>query len=121
MTKNSIYIAGPMRGYPNFNFEAFHTAEEQFKQRGWDVFNPARKDEEQYGKDFNDNNPDGDLDQAIAEGFSMRVALFQDTKFICNHATHIFMLRGWENSAGARAEHSLAVALGHEILYQGAL
>ena len=31
----------------------------------------------------------------------------------------IYMLRGWENSKGARAEHAVAVWIGLEIIYQG--
>jgi hypothetical protein len=31
----------------------------------------------------------------------------------------IYMLRGWESSKGARAEHAVAVWLGLEIIYQG--
>jgi hypothetical protein len=31
----------------------------------------------------------------------------------------IYMLRGWEQSKGARAEHAVAVWIGLEIIYQG--
>lgn len=31
----------------------------------------------------------------------------------------IYMLRGWEQSKGARAEHTVAVWIGLEIIYQG--
>ena len=30
----------------------------------------------------------------------------------------IYMLRGWENSKGARAEHAVAVWVGLDIMYQ---
>jgi len=33
-------------------------------------------------------------------------------------ADALFMLKGWERSAGARAEHALAVCCGKEIVYQ---
>lgn len=36
-----IYIAGPMRGYPNLNFLAFHAAAECLQSQGYEVFNPA--------------------------------------------------------------------------------
>lgn len=32
--------------------------------------------------------------------------------------THIYMLRGWENSKGATAEHAVAKWIGLEIIYQ---
>ena len=37
-----IYIAGPMSGHPNGNFEAFFAKEKQLLSEGWDVVNPAR-------------------------------------------------------------------------------
>jgi len=39
-----------------------------------------------------------------------------NTLMLC---THIYMLRGWERSKGARAEHAVAVWIGLEIMYQG--
>jgi hypothetical protein len=49
--------------------------------------------------------------------FSLRRALAYDTNWICTEADAIFMLKGWEKSRGATAEHALAIALGHEIIY----
>ena len=39
-----IYIAGPMRGYENFNFPAFDAAAQLYRAIGYEVFNPADKD-----------------------------------------------------------------------------
>lgn len=36
-----IYIAGPMTGYPEFNFPAFHAAATMLRSLGFDVVNPA--------------------------------------------------------------------------------
>ena len=119
MSKNKIYIAGPMRGYPQFNFPAFYAAGDYFKSIGWEVFNPAQKDDEKYGNEMATTNLTGDEDEAAEEhGFCLRTALAMDLNWICKEATHIYMLKGWEKSRGAMAEHATAIALGHTIMYE---
>lgn len=114
-----FYIAGPMSGLPNFNFPAFNAAALHLRGQGHTVFNPAERDIERHGgTDISAGNEKGDPALAASQhGFSLREALADDTAFICKEATAIAMLPGWENSKGARAEHALAVALGHEIIY----
>ena len=116
---NKIYIAGPMSGIAHFNFPAFNKAAKDFREQGFEVFNPAERDIERHGEDISICNPTGDQGLAKAQyGFSLRDALYDDLSFITKHATHIHMLRGWEKSLGARAEHATATALGLEISYQ---
>ena len=97
------YLAGPMRGIPNFNFPAFFEAEEFLVSLGHTVFNPARRDEEQYGKEVS-NSPDGNLEDVASAGFSLREALAADTRYICLEADAIALLPDWECSKGATAE-----------------
>ena len=112
-----LYIAGPMRGLPAFNFPAFYAAEETLTAVGHECFNPARRDNDHHGADISAGNLTGDEHVAAAEhGFSLRDALAADCEYICRHAEGLFMLPGWNKSAGARAEHALAKALGLEIL-----
>jgi hypothetical protein len=117
-----IYLAGSMSGIPNFNFPAFNAAAAQLRSDGHFVFNPAERDIERHGGvDISADNPTGDPALAAkTHGFSLREALADDTAFICKEADAIAMLPGWENSKGARAEHALAFALGHSIIYLGA-
>ena len=42
MPPKTTYLAGPMRGYPDFNFAAFYEAEDFLKSQGYGVVNPAR-------------------------------------------------------------------------------
>lgn len=115
-----IYIAGPMRGYKDFNFPAFMVAEEIVRENGAEeVFNPARRDLEAHGAEAFESET-GDLADIAHLGFDLREALGADTEWICRTATAIYMLDGWENSSGARAEKALAEALGHTVLYQTA-
>lgn len=116
-----IYLAGPMRGIPEFNFPAFNEAAAVLRERGHEVFNPAESDVETHnGVDISKGNATGDEAQLVQQhGFSKRDAFYRDTRFICLEADAIAMLPGWEHSLGAQAEWALAKALGHEIMYLG--
>jgi len=118
LKKNKIYLAGPMRNIPHFNFPAFHQATEKLRALGFFVFNPAEADiNHQNDADFVVLNTTGDLDKAIEEGFDLRSALVEDTAFISKEADLIAMLPGWERSKGAIAEKALATALGLDVIY----
>src|SRR5690242_9933428 len=112
-----VYLAGPMRGYPEFNFPAFHAAAAKLRAEGYEVFNPAEKDEEVYGTDFAERFPTGDLAAASAAGFDLRVALAEDLYWICRHADAIALLPGWQASKGACTEYSTAQALGLRAIF----
>ena len=113
-----LYIAGPMRGYPEFNFPAFHAAAKNLREQGHYVFSPAEKDEEVHGEGFSKEFATGDLAEAESKGFSLRRALGDDLAWICKEADGIYLLKGWENSKGANAEKATAEALGLAVLYE---
>ena len=110
-----LYLAGPMRGYPHFNFPAFHRGAAKLRAEGHDVFNPAERDVERDGKDWSVEVPDGNIAAATEKGFSLRVALGEDLAWICSEAEGIALLPEWEHSKGARAEKATAEALGLHI------
>jgi hypothetical protein len=118
-----IYVAGPMRGIPEFNFPAFHAAAAKLRAEGHEVFNPAERDNERHGQDISKGNATGDEALAAAQhGFNLRVALGDDLAWICATADAIALLPGWENSKGAKAERATAEALGlQEIRLDGAV
>jgi hypothetical protein len=114
-----IYVAGPMRGYPEFNFPAFNEATAKLRAEGHDVFNPAERDIERHGGvDISKGNEAGD-ERIAAEmhGFSLREALAEDMAYICREADAIYMLPGWQQSKGASAEYATARALGLVLLF----
>lgn len=118
MVSKKIYVAGPMRGYPEFNFPAFHAASKKLRAEDHMVFSPAEKDEEVYGKDFSKQFKTGSLEDASNLGFSLRRALGDDLAWICKEADAVYLLKGWEKSKGALAEKATAEALGLEVMYE---
>ena len=113
-----LYLAGPMRGVPYFNFPAFTKAAIQLRTQGHTVFNPAEQDDVTYGRDISEGNFWGCVDHAELEyGFNLREALGRDTAWICAHAEGVALLPGWEGSKGTRAEKALAEALGLKVFY----
>ena len=111
-----IYLAGKMRGVPNFNFPAFMEAAKVLRSSGHEVFNPAQRDVIKYGPSVGDSLT-GDFKDIEHLGFSLREALAADTTYICQCADAVVLLPGWEQSKGAVAEKTLAEALGLEVFY----
>lgn len=103
-----VYIAGPMTGYPEFNFPAFHAAAKKLRSEGWIVFNPAEKDDEA------DLDPEavktGDAKLAIEKGFDFREAYLWDIARVIE-GDAIYLLPGWEKSVGACGEAAVALAM----------
>lgn len=89
-----VYISGPMTGIKDFNYPAFHAAEQALRAQGFEVENPA-------------NNPDPD--PKTWENF-MRMAVKQ----VCE-CDAVATLPGWWKSKGAMIEVQLAQTLGLEI------
>jgi hypothetical protein len=103
--KSKCYIAGPMTGYPGFNYEAFDEARDVLRRRGWDVISPADLDRENLGIDFSKMEGTEDLSQYRTAFARQDIAALLDV-----HA--VFVLDGWEASTGARNELTLAAMLG---------
>lgn len=80
-------------------------------ESGHQTFNPARRDEQKYGKDVGKSSTGNEDEAAKTHGFSLREALAADTQWISLHADGVATLPGWENSKGAQAEVALARAL----------
>lgn len=104
----TYYIAGPMRGYPLYNFPAFDAGAEFLRSYGHDVLSPA------------------DLDRAV--GFDPATAEISDEEYEAAMARDlaaiakchgIYLLRGWERSHGARREVARAIELGLSIMLEG--
>jgi len=96
-----IYIAGPMRGYPLYNFPAFDEAARRWRFRGWHVINPAELDRIEGSSEYTINLPPGFL----------RSCMKRDLTAICD-CDAIALLPGWEASRGTKVELELAKFIG---------
>jgi len=105
----SVYIAGPMRGYHQFNFPAFDAASAVLRQQGWTVFSPAEHDIST-GLDPSNDDLEG-------QGFDVTQAFRWDIETLL-HVDAVYFLRGWEASTGANTEHAIAVSLGLDRIYE---
>ena len=113
-----LYLAGPMRGYPNFNFPAFDFAAAKLREQGFEVFSPAERDRHIYGSEI-EINPTGDENTVTNPECTINDCMSADCEWICRNADAIALLPGWEKSTGANAELALARALGLSVLTLG--
>ncbi|ENB2659716.1 TPA: DUF4406 domain-containing protein [Escherichia coli] len=90
-----IYIAGPMTGYPDYNRTAFFSKAKELMEVGHIVMNPAL------------------LPAGLCQSEYMDICLA-----MVRSANAVYLLKGWEESVGARAEHELAKKLGLNVIYE---
>lgn len=102
LKKKLVYVAGPMTGYPEFNFPAFNAAAHKLRSQGFEVINPAELDAE-------DLNSDGTA--AHAWEYYLR----RDLRVLLD-CDAIFLLPGWAASKGASLELHIAKHLGMEVM-----
>jgi len=102
----SAYIAGPMRGYPRFNFDAFDAARDIIRSWGIDPVSPADLDRK---AGIDPDNSDGFSESVLRECLKRDIVELIDCDLIV-------MLHGWEDSAGAVAEYALATAIGIPVI-----
>lgn len=92
------YVAGPMRGIPQYNAPAFAVAAEALRDAGFYVFSPAEYDEE-IGIVA---PPTGRTRKSLR-----KFPIGNDLKFIAE-GDIVFVLEGWEKSEGAMLEAYVA-------------
>lgn len=115
----NIYLAGPMRGYPEFNYPAFHQYAAELRLNGHTVFSPAEKDIERHNGEDISKGTTGDLAEIEAKGFSLRDAIFDDLEYIIRHADAIALLPGYEASKGVAVELALSEFLNLKVIKLG--
>jgi nucleoside 2-deoxyribosyltransferase len=98
-----VYIAGPMTGYPRWNYDAFEAAAAQLREAGYAVVSPTEIDAK-FGFD-----PDAPVEEFTEANYV--AALERDLDAIAE-CDGIALLPKWFESRGARAEFQFAEALG---------
>lgn len=107
MEQLNLYIAGPMRGCPDFNRKEFYRAEAALNSRGiYKIINPCKEDKQLKLTDDQLSSTEG-----------LRIVMSRDLTDITT-CDIIYMLTGWEKSEGAKIEHALATMLSMTIMYQ---
>ena len=97
------YLAGPMRGYPRYNFDAFETATFWLRSQRWEIISPAEIDLE-LGL-----NPD----LALPDWFTIETAMQRDLHEITHPLVDsIIFLPGWVKSEGSKREARTAMDCG---------
>lgn len=104
----TIYLAGPMTGIPDFNFPAFKLAAATLRALGFEVFNPAEFDE---AEGF---FPGTDIEVASVTPGAKQSYMARDFPFVLA-ADAIVLLDGWETSSGCAAELFVARVVGKAI------
>lgn len=99
-----LYLAGPMRGIPSYNFPAFMAAAQRLRAMGHEVWNPAEHDVREDGFD-----PDKDFARAFIEYMRRHLPAVLASEAVA-------MLPGWRKSKGARLEAHVAQECGLPLL-----
>ena len=90
-----MYISGQMTGIKDYNYPKFNSVAETLRSKGYDVMNPV------------------ELCSEITSG------LWTEYITLClagiERCKTIYLLKGWENSRGAKLELKKAIELGLEI------
>jgi hypothetical protein len=99
-----------MRGYDKFNFPAFDAATERLNKQGLYVISPADLDRESEGWHY---PPEG-IEFKTAD----QIKFMQRDIEALSNCDAIYMLKGWEDSKGARVEKAYAEYLDLHVFYE---
>jgi nucleoside 2-deoxyribosyltransferase len=103
--KLKIYVAGPMSGLPNLNWEAFDAKEKQLRADGWDVVNPAAMDR------------DAGIEPDQVGEYDYEEAASRDVEAL-RSCDAIYLMSGFQFSKGACWERALARHWGLKRYYE---
>ena len=101
-----IYIAGPMTGIEDLNRAEFEAARLRLlrSEKEWSVYVTVPHFIA-YDECWDESTPLNEIASVLISNLV--------------NCDAVYMLRGWEQSKGAMAEHAVAVWIGLEIIYQG--
>ena len=91
-----VYIAGPVTGAPRYE-KNFNEAAAMLKEKGYEVRNP--------------------IEPGLVEGADYRYYINRGLKMLME-CDAIYILHGWEDSAGAMLERDYAIICGLDIFYE---
>ncbi len=95
-----LYLAGPMRGIPDFNFPAFEEAASLLRSVGHEVWSPAEQEQLTAVKTHGPEN--------------FAAYMERDLAAVCR-SDAVAVLPDWQKSQGARLETYVATELGKPV------
>jgi len=101
-----LYLAGPMTGYKEWNFPAFHAAAMLLRRRGHYVISPAEMD---IGIGFDPSTTELPADHLAK--------MFRRDVMAVLMAEAVAVLEDWEKSSGAQLEVGIARKIGTPVLW----
>ena len=103
-----VYLAGPMTGYANFNYDMFHAVASALRARGVTVISPAEDETGVYAAAPAEEDVSPDVHaEYLRRGFAH--VLRSDV---------VLLLRGWQRSHGTRHELDVASTTERIEVYQ---
>ena len=105
-----VYLAGPMRGYPEFNFPEFFDAAASLRIRGFEVWSPAERDLAD-GLD-----PKNEEHRKAAEEKGLKYYMHYDLPAVVD-SDAVAVLPNWQDSEGARLEVFTAWVVGMPVFF----
>ncbi len=111
--KLRVYLIGPMRGLPNWGFDAFDEAKARWEANGYHVYSPA-----DMCRALGLQPPEGEspltprAQPTTYEGREHLKQVMLGDVVAIYHSDCIALLPGWEHSLGSTVEVALAQLLG---------
>lgn len=109
----NIYVVGQMTGKPYYNWEAFKEAQKVWSWKGHQVKTPFDATNivwnAHFGRDYNPYTDSCDYGDPI-----LLQCWLEDTRILL-WADALILLKGWENSRGARMEVQTALLFGKKL------
>lgn len=110
------YLAGPMTYIPQFNFPAFFAAEKELKAMGYDIQLPADMADPvavQHAM-ASENGAPG------TSSVTWGQCLAKDVELIADHVQGIILMKGWQQSRGARLEAFVGILCNRDFKFYDA-
>jgi hypothetical protein len=120
MSEKPYYLAGPMTGFPQFNFPLFHDAASRLRAVGYSIVSPAEMDSPAVRAAAVASTTGKLDDQGKIAGETWGEILARDVQVVADKVQGLIFLPEWSKSRGARLEAFTALLCGHKFgMYTG--
>lgn len=113
MGDKPYYLAGPMTGYPQFNFPLFHSAAAALRTAGYDIISPAEQDSPAVQAAAIASKTGAMDSNGKIAGETWGEILARDVRIVSDQIQGVIFLPDWAKSRGARLEAFVALLCKH--------